>query len=112
MTSTVYSNIGPTIRFEQMSGTLERLLMSLRYPVPLILGRSLGFLAFVFWFAGTALGLCWLFFGLGLDVSPASAAILLPLHLLLVYGTAFFMSRLFLRFSDPLAAPMLSSPVL
>jgi hypothetical protein len=74
MTSTVYSNIGHTIRFEQMSGTLERLLMSLRYPVSLILGRSLGFLAFVLRFAGTALGLCWLFFGLRLDVSPAWTA--------------------------------------
>jgi len=109
MTSTVYSNIGHTLRMEQMSGTLERLLMSLRYPVTLILGRSLGFLAFVFWFAGTALGLCWLFFGLRLDVSPASAAILLPLHLLLVYGTAFFMSSLFLWISDAFAVQMLFS---
>ncbi len=109
MTSTVYSAIGHTIRFEQISGTLERLLMSLRYPVSLILGRSLGFLAFVVWFAGTALGLCWVFFGLRLDVSAASAAILLPLHLLLVYGTAFFMSSLFLWIRDAFAMQMLFS---
>src|SRR5688572_29490608 len=32
MTSTVYSNIGHTIRVEQMTGTLERTLMSLRFP--------------------------------------------------------------------------------
>jgi ABC-2 type transport system permease protein len=109
MTSTVYSHIGHTIRFEQMSGTLERLLMSLRFPVSLILGRSLGFLAFVFWFAGTAVGLAWLFFGLRLDVSLASAALLLPLHLLLVFGTAFFMSSLFLWIRDAFAVQMLFS---
>jgi ABC-2 type transport system permease protein len=109
MTSTVYSHIGHTIRFEQMSGTLERLMMSLRFPVSLILGRALGFLAFVFWFAGTALGLAWLVFGLRLDVSAASAAILLPLHLLLVYGTAFFMSSLFLWIRDAFAVQMLFS---
>jgi ABC-2 type transport system permease protein len=109
MTSTVYSNIGHTIRFEQISGTLERLLMSLRYPVSLILGRSLAFLAFVLWFAGTALGLCWFFFGLTLDVSPASAAVLLPLHFLLVYGTAFLMSSVFLWISDAMAVQMLFS---
>jgi ABC-2 type transport system permease protein len=109
MTSTVYSHIGHTIRFEQVSGTLERVLMSLRFPVALILGRSLGFLAFVFWFAFTALALAWLFFGLRLDVNPASAALLLPLHLLLVYGTAFFMASLFLWIRDAFAVQMLFS---
>jgi ABC-2 type transport system permease protein len=109
MTSTVYSNIGHTIRQEQVSGTLERVLMSLRYPIALILGRALGFLAFVFWFAGTALGLCWLFFGLRLNVDPASAALLLPLHLLLVFGTAFLMASLFLWIRDAYSVQMLFS---
>lgn len=109
MTSTVYSHIGHTIRAEQMAGTLERTLMTLRFPVSLILGRSLGFLVFVLWFAGTALGLCWLFFGLRLDVNMASMAILVPLHLLLVYGTAFLMSSMFLWMRDAFVVQMLFS---
>ncbi len=109
MTSTVYSNIGHTIRQEQVTGTLERTLMSLRFPVTLILGRSLGLLAFVVWFAGSALLLVWLVFGLRLDVDWASASVLLLLHLLLVYGVAFFMTSLFLWISDAFAVQMLFS---
>jgi ABC-2 type transport system permease protein len=109
MTSTVYSNIGHTIRQEQMTGTLERTLMTLRFPVSLILGRSLGFLAFVAWFAGTALVLVWLVFGLRLDVDPLSTVVLLALHLLLVYGVAFLMTSLFLWISDAFAVQMLFS---
>lgn len=109
MTSTVYSNIGHTIRQEQLAGTLERTLMSLRFPVSLILGRSLGFLAFVFWFAGTALLLARVFFGLRLDVSFSSAVVLLCLHLLLVFGVSFLMCSLFLWISDAFAVQMLFS---
>jgi ABC-2 type transport system permease protein len=109
MTSTVYSAIGHTIRQEQMTGTLERMLMSLRFPITLILGRSLGFLSFVFWFAGSALFLVWLVFGLRLDIDPVSAAVLLVLHLLLVYGVAFLMTSLFLWISDAFAIQMLFS---
>lgn len=109
MTSTVYSNIGHTIRQEQRTGTLERTLMTLRFPISLILGRSLGFLVFVFWFAGTALLLVWLVFGLRLDVDPISAAVLLLLHLLLVYGVAFLMTSLFLWITDAFAVQMLFS---
>jgi ABC-2 type transport system permease protein len=109
MTSTVYSNIGHTIRQEQMAGTLERTLMSLRFPVSLILGRSLGFLVFVFWFAGTALLLARVFFGLQLEVDAGSAAVLLTIHLLLVYGVAFLMTSLFLWISDAFAIQMLFS---
>jgi ABC-2 type transport system permease protein len=109
MTSTVYSNIGHTIRQEQMTGTLERTLMSLRFPVSLILGRSLGFLVFVFWFGGTALLLAWVFFGLQLSVDLESAAVLLCLHLLLVFGVAFLMCSLFLWISDAFAVQMLFS---
>lgn len=109
MTSTVYSNIGHTIRQEQLSGTLERTMMSLRYPVSLILGRSLGFLVFVFWFAVSAVSLAWFFFGLRLSVDLPSAAVLLCLHLLLVFGVAFFMASLFLWISDAFAVQMLFS---
>ncbi|HUE75381.1 MAG TPA: ABC transporter permease [Chloroflexota bacterium] len=109
MTSTVYSNIGHTIRQEQMTGTLERTLMTLRFPMSLILGRSLGFLIFVWWFAASALFLAWFFFGLQLSINPGSAAVLLPLHLLLVYGVAFLMSSLFLWISDAYAIQMLFS---
>lgn len=109
MTSTVYSNIGHTIRQEQMSGTLERTMMSLRYPISLILGRSLGFLVFVFWFAATAVSLAWFFFGLRLSINFPSAAVLLCLHLLLVFGVAFFMASLFLWISDAFAVQMLFS---
>lgn len=109
MTSTVYSNIGHTIRQEQRTGTLERTLMTLRFPVSLILGRSLGFLVFVFWFAGTALLLVWAVFGLRLDVDPISTVVLLTLHLLLVYGVAFLMTSLFLWISDAFAVQMLFS---
>jgi ABC-2 type transport system permease protein len=109
MTSTVYSHIGHTIRFEQMTGTLERTLMTLRYPISLILGRSLAFLIFVFWFAGSATLLCRAFFGLELSVDPASAAVLLALHLLLVYGVAFLMASLFLVIEDAYAVQMLFS---
>jgi ABC-2 type transport system permease protein len=109
MTSTVYSHIGHTIRFEQMSGTLERTLMTLRYPISLILGHSLAFLIFVFWFAGSATLLCRAFFGLELSVDPASAAVLLTLHLLLVYGVAFLMASLFLVIEDAFAVQMLFS---
>jgi ABC-2 type transport system permease protein len=96
MTSTVYSHIGHALRQEQLSGTLERTMLSLRFPISLMLGRSLGFLAFVGWFLVTELLLATIFFGLRLDVNWSSAAILLPLHLLLVYGTAFLMASLFL----------------
>lgn len=109
MTSTVYSNIGHTIRQEQMAGTLERTLMSLRFPVTLILGRSLGFLAFVFWFTGSALLLARVFFGLELVVNAPSAVVLLTLHLLLVFGVAFLMCSLFLWISDAFAVQMLFS---
>lgn len=109
MTSTVYSAIGHALRQEQLSGTLERTLLSLRFPISLMLGRSLGFLAFVAWFAAAELALATIFFGLRLTVNPASAALLLPLHLLLVYGTAFLMTSLFLWISDAFAVQTLFS---
>jgi ABC-2 type transport system permease protein len=109
MTSTVYSHIGHALRGEQLSGTLERTLLALRFPISLMLGRSLGFLSFVGWFLAAELILATVFFGLRLDVNVASAAILLPLHLLLVYGTAFLMASLFLWISDAFAVQMLFS---
>lgn len=109
MTSTVYSHIGHALRQEQQTGTLERTLLSLRFPISFMLGRSLGFLAFVGWFATTELLLAWFFFGLRLDVNPISAAVLLPLHLLLVYGTAFLMASLFLWLADAFAIQTLFS---
>lgn len=109
MTSTVYSNIGHTLRQEQRTGTLERTLMSLRFPISLMLGRSLGFLSFVVWFAASELVLATLFFGLHLSISPISAIVLLVLHLFLVYGTALLMASLFLWIRDAFAIQMLFS---
>jgi ABC-2 type transport system permease protein len=109
MTSTVYSNIGQALRQEQLTGTLERMLMSLRFPISLMLGRSLGFFVFVVWFATSEIILATVFFGLHLRVNPVSAVVLLALHLFLVYGTAFLMTSLFLLISDAFAVQMLFS---
>jgi ABC-2 type transport system permease protein len=98
---TVFSAIGQLIRREQISGTLERTLVSLRYPIALILGRSLGYLPILGLYVASAVVASAAFFDLGLRVDLVSALVLVAVHLLLVFGVAFFMTCLFLWVDDP-----------
>jgi ABC-2 type transport system permease protein len=98
---TVFSAVGQTIRHEQIGGTLERTLVSLRYPIALILGRSLGYLPVFGLYVASAVVACLAFFDLGLRVDALSALVLLALHLALVFGVGFFLACLFLWVDDP-----------
>ena len=101
MAHTVFSAVGQLIRREQVSGTLERTLVALRYPIAFVLGRSLGNLPALAIFVASTAFFSAAFFDLDLRVEPTSALLLLCLHLLLMHGVAFFMTSLFLWVEDP-----------
>lgn len=99
---TVFSAIGQLVRQEQISGTLERSLIALRFPIALILGRSIGNTLMLGIFSISAGLLSWLVFDFRLHMDPSAALVLFVLHLLLTYGIAFIMTSLFLWIEDPM----------
>ncbi len=97
---TVFSWVSQLIRSEQVAGTLERLLVSLNYPVSLLLGRSGAHAVFVLWFTLSTFFMSKLFLGFDLAIDVASATLVIVLHFLTLYGTAFAFTGVFLWIHD------------
>jgi hypothetical protein len=100
LTNSAYSSIGQAIRQEQYSGTLERTLISIRYPSSLLIGGAMAHLMFLGLFIAIGLATISLVANLQLNVNWTSALIVGFLHLYAVYGFAFVLTSLFLWIQD------------
>ena len=100
LTNSAYSWIGQAIRSEQTSGTLERTLISMRFPSSLILGGALAHLFFLVFYIAVGIASVSLIADLGLDINWGTAILAALAHLYAVYGFAFVLSSLFLWIRD------------
>lgn len=100
LVNTAFSWVGQLIRVEQQNGTLERVLLTARYPSSLFLGRALAHALFVLWFVIIAAVLSWLFLGLRLHADVPAGVVLTVLYLAVTYGMAFVFASFFLWFED------------
>ena len=100
LTNSAYSWIGQAIRSEQQSGTLERTLISMRYPSSLMIGGAMAHLVFLGLFIAIGIASVSLVVDLQLDVNWTSALVVGLLHLYAVYGFAFVLTSLFLWIRD------------
>jgi ABC-2 type transport system permease protein len=100
LTNSAYSWIGQTIRQEQMGGTLERTLMSMRFPASLILGGAMAHLFFLAFYIAVGIASVALIADLQLDINWWTAMLAAVAHLYAVYGFAFVLSSLFLWIRD------------
>jgi ABC-type multidrug transport system permease subunit len=100
LTNSAYSWIGHRIRSERQAGTLERLSISLKYPISLILGGAWAHLSFLIFFIASGIASLSLIADLGLNIDRPAAIISGLLHLYAVYGFAFILSPLFLWIRD------------
>ncbi len=98
--NTVFSNVAQLLHSEKRTGTLERVLTSMRFPVSLLIGRSMAHGVFLLWFVGVLAGLSFMFLGLRVHVDPLSGVVVIVAHLLAVYGMAFAFSSMFLWIED------------
>lgn len=94
--NTAFSWVGQLIRIERQNGTLERVLLTARFPSSLFLGRALAHALFVLWFVTIAAILSWLFLGLRLHANVPAGIVLAVIYLALVYGMAFVFASFFL----------------
>jgi ABC-type multidrug transport system permease subunit len=100
LTNTIFSWIGGLIRMERNVGTLERLLVSLRFPSSLLFGRALAHALFITMFTLVTLVLIAIWLKPDYHVNPVSAALIVVLHIAVTYGTAFALSSILLRLDD------------
>lgn len=100
VTNTIFSWIGGLIRTERTVGTLERLLVSLRFPASLLVGRALGHALFVTLFTVSTLALAFIWLRPDFHVDPLAGFVIVTLHVLATYGMAFAFSSLLLRMED------------
>ena len=100
LTNSAYSWIGQAIRQEQQSGTLERTLISMRYPISLTLGGALAHLAFLSLFIAVGITSLFLITDLRLHINWVTALAVSLAHLYSVYGLAFLLSSFFLWIRD------------
>jgi ABC-2 type transport system permease protein len=100
LTNTIFSWIGGLMRMERNVGTLERLLVSLRFPSSLLIGRALAHAMFVTMFTLTTLVLIAVWLRPTYNIDLASGAVVIVLHIAVTYGTAFALSSLLLRLDD------------
>lgn len=100
LTNSAYSWIGQRIRSEQQSGTLERLLISLKYPISLLLGGAWAHISFLLFFIVVGIASLSLIADLDLNIDWPAAIVSGLLHLYAVYGFAFILSSLFLWIRD------------
>lgn len=100
LTNTVFSWFGALIRIERNIGTLERMLVTLRYPASLIFGRALAHGLFLFVFAAATLGLVFIWARPDFEVNIPAAVVVISLHVLATYGMAFAFASLLLRMED------------
>lgn len=103
LTNSSYSWIGQAIRAEQMEGTLERTLISMRYPSALILGGAVAHVSFLLVFIAVGVASISLITDLNLNINWTTAVLAAALHLYAVYGFAFVLSSLFLWVRDAFA---------
>ncbi|MBN4064968.1 ABC transporter permease [Dehalococcoides mccartyi] len=100
LTNSAYSWIGQRLRNEQQFGTLERLLISLKYPISLLLGGVWAHVSFLLFFIFIGIFSLSLVADLNLNINWPAAIISGLLHLYAVYGFAFILSSLFLWIRD------------
>jgi ABC-2 type transport system permease protein len=100
LTNTIFSWIGGLIRMERNVGTLERLLVSLRFPSSLLIGRALAHALFITVFTLVTLALIAVWLKPDYNINLASGAPIVLLHIAATYGTAFALSSLLLRLDD------------
>ena len=103
LTNSSYSWIGQAIRSEQVEGTLERTLISMKHPSALILGGVAAHVSFLIVFIAVGIASISLLVDLNLNINWATAALAAALHLYAVYGFAFILSSLFLWIRDAFA---------
>jgi ABC-2 type transport system permease protein len=100
LTNSAYSWIGQAIRSEQVSGTFERVLVSMRFPSALMLGGSVAHIFFLGFYIAFGIVSIMLLADLDLNVNWPSALAAGLLHLYAVYGFAFVLTSLFLWIHD------------
>ena len=100
LSNTVFSWISGLIRQEQLTGTLERILVSVQFPSTLFIGRALAHSLYMFFFVAATLGLVFIWVKPDFNVDPVAGFAVVVLHLLAVYGMAFLLSSAFLRITD------------
>ena len=98
--NTVFSNVAQLLHTEKRRGTLERVLVSMRFPSALLMGRCMSHGMFLLWFIGVLAAFSVLFLGLRVNVDPISGAVVIVVHLLAVYGMAFAFASMFLWIED------------
>lgn len=103
LTNSSYSWIGQAIRAEQVEGTLERTLISMRHPSALILGGAAAHVSFLLVFIAVGIASISLVADLDLNINWTTAVLAAALHLYAVYGFAFVLSSLFLWVRDAFA---------
>ncbi len=100
LTNSAYSWIGQAIRQEQTNGTLERTMISMRFPASLVLGGALAHLFFLGLYIAIGIASISLIVDLQLDINWGTALLAALAHLYAVYGFAFILSSLFLWIRD------------
>ncbi len=95
-----FSWIGMLMVSEQRSGTLERVLMAMRFPSVLFVGRMLAHASSFVFAIAISIGLAVVWLDLTFHTAPVAAAMVVVLHVLATYGMAFAMSSVFLVFPD------------
>ena len=100
LTNSSFSWIGQAIRQEQQSGTLERTLISMRYPIALTLGGAVAHMTFLIVFIAVSIVSLSFVADLKLNINWATAAAVSLGHLYAAYGLAFLLSSFFLWIRD------------
>ena len=100
LTNSAYSWIGQSIRQEQTAGTLERVMISMRFPTSLLFGGAAAHLFFLAFYIAVGIASVSLVANLGLNVNWGTAFAAALLHLYAVYGFAFVLTSLFLWIRD------------
>lgn len=100
LTNTVFSWVGGLIRMERNTGTLERILISLKYPVNLFIGRTLAHLVFIAAFTISTLLLAGIWLKPDFNIDPIAGLVVVVLHLGAAYGMAFALSSALIRMED------------
>ena len=94
LSNTVFSWISGLLRMERRSGTLERILVSVRFPSALFMGRALAHLTYMSLFVTSTLLLVTMWIKPDFNINALAAATAVTLHLAATYGLAFALSSL------------------